>query len=268
MKFMAQSEKARYSAWIVLSLFLTIVAWQPLAAQFAPLSSPAQAPQAKSQAELDAYLEIISATEPPDIVKKVDVFASQFPASAFLSLAYQNQALAFQRLGDFDGSVSAGEKSLRENPQNAKTLLMLAAIIANGPVHHPDRVKLLSQAADYAHRALQDVDTIKPPRQISLEQWALEKQQMQCQAHEALGVVSLDRGQAHAAVTEFQAALALAPHAEGALFLRLGLALALAGQPLDAEKNLLRAEALGPDSVRQLAAGEIRKLRQRKQAEK
>ena len=91
---------------------------------------------------------------------------------------------------------------------------------------------------------------------------------MQCQAHEALGVVSLDRGQLPAAITEFQAALALSPQAEGALFLRLGLALALAGQAVQAEKNLLRAEALGPDSVRQLAAGEITRLRQRKQAEK
>jgi Flp pilus assembly protein TadD len=71
------------------------------------------------------------------------------------------------------------------------------------------------------------------------------KTAMQSQAHEALGVVSLDRGQARTAVSEFQAAVALAPHAEGALFLRLGLALALAGQPVDAEKNLLRAEALG-----------------------
>jgi tetratricopeptide (TPR) repeat protein len=238
MKFMARSEKARYSGWILLSLLLTIVSAPPLAAQFGPLSSPAKAPQAKSQAELDAYLEIISAAEALDIVKKVDVF------------------------------VSAGEKSLRENPQNTKTLLMLAAIIANGPVHHPDRPKLLTQAADYAHRALQEVDTIKPPRQIPLEQWALEKHQMQCQAHEALGVVALDRGQIHAAVAEFQAALALSPHAEGALFLRLGLALALADQPVDAEKSLMRAEALGPDSVRQLAVGEISKLRQGKQAGK
>jgi tetratricopeptide (TPR) repeat protein len=157
-----------------LPLLSTIVASPPLAAQFGPLSSPAQAPQAKSQAELDAYLEIISATEAPDIVNKVDVFASQYPGSAFLGLAYQTQTLAFQRLGDFDGSVSAGEKSLSENPQNTKTLLMLAAIIANGPVHHPR--ELLTQAADYAHRALQDVDTSKPPRQIPTEQWALEKQ--------------------------------------------------------------------------------------------
>ena len=80
------------------------------AAQFGPLSSPAQAPQAKSQAELDAYLEIISATEAPDIVKKVDVFASQYPGSAFLGLAYQTQTLAFQRLGDFDEFATAIEK--------------------------------------------------------------------------------------------------------------------------------------------------------------
>jgi Flp pilus assembly protein TadD len=127
---------------------------------------------------------------------------------------------------------------------------------------------LLAQAAGYAHRALQEVDTSRPPRQISLEQWALEKQKMQCQAYEALGVISLDRGQIHAAVTEFQAAVALSAHAEGALFLRLGVALALAGQSAVAEKNFLRAQDLGPDWVRQLAAEEIKKLPQRKNTER
>jgi hypothetical protein len=58
---------------------------------------------------------------------------------------------------------------------------------------------------------------------VKFQQWALEKQQMQCQAHEALGVVSLDRGQTHAAVTEFQAAVALSPHAEGDRFFALVL---------------------------------------------
>lgn len=240
----------------------------PVPAQFGPLSNPAQAPQAKSQQELDAFLEIMSATEAPEMVKKVDAFASQYPGSAFLSLAYQTQALAFQRLGDFERSVSAGEKSLRENPQNTTTLLMLAAIIANGPPHHPDRAKLLTQAADYAHRALHYVDTTKPPRQIPLQQWELEKHEMQSKAHEALGVVSLDRGEIHAAVTEFQAALTGSTQADGALFLRLGVALALAGQQVDAEKNLVRAEELGPASVRQLASSEITKLRQRKPSDR
>jgi hypothetical protein len=93
-----------------------------------PFSDPADAPQAKSQEELDAYLQIRSATEAPEIIKHVDGFASRFPGSAFLDAAYQDQALAYQRLGNFSASVSAGEKSLRANPDNIKTLLALARL--------------------------------------------------------------------------------------------------------------------------------------------
>ena len=260
MQFMEQSKKAARFTLTILALLFAFAPLPPLLAQFGPFSDPAQAPQAKSQEELDAYLEIRSATEAREIVKQVDEFASRFPSSAFLDAAYQDQALAYQRIGDFNASVSAGEKSLQANPDNIKTLLAMAAIIANGPIQHPDRAKLLVEAEDYAHRALQRIDVSKPPRQVPMEQWLLEKQEMQCRAHEALGVVSLDREQIQAAVAEFEAAVALSANPDGARFLRLGVALALAGQVADAEKNLRRAENLGPDAVGKLASEEVDKL--------
>jgi tetratricopeptide (TPR) repeat protein len=256
---MEPSKKATSFTLIVMAL-LFVSAPLALHAQFGPFADPSRAPQARSQEELDAYLELRSTTEAQKIVQLVDGFATRFPISAFLDGAYQDQALAYQRLGNFSASVAAGEKSLQANPDNIKTLLAMATIIANGPAQMPNRAKLLTEAEDYAHRALEHIDTSRPPKQIPMEQWLGEKREMQCQAHEALGVLSLARGQIEAAVNEFEAGVALAANPDGTQFFRLGLALALAGKVTDAEKNLQRAKDLGPDTVAKLASEQMEKL--------
>ena len=150
--------------------------------------------------------------------------------------------------------------SLQANPDNTKMLLAMATIIANGPKQTPDRAKLLTEAEGYAHHALERIDSSKPPKQIPMEQWLQEKREMQCQAHEALGVLALDRGEVQAAITEFEAGVALSAKPDGTHFFRLGLALALMGKTADAEKNLQRAKELGPDAVAKLASEQMEKL--------
>jgi tetratricopeptide (TPR) repeat protein len=241
-------------------VFLLVSAPSALHAQFGPYADPARAPQARSQEELDAYLELRSATEAQRVIQLVDGFAARFPGSAFMDGAYQDQALAYQRLGNFSASVSAGEKSLQANPDNIKMLLAMANIIANGPAQIPNRSKVLTEAENYARHALERIDTSRPPKQIPLEQWLREKREMQCQAHEALGVLSLNRGQVEAAVNEFETGVTLAANPDGTQFFRLGVALALAGKVADAEKNLQHAKDLGPDAVAKLASEQMEKL--------
>ncbi len=231
-----------------------------LQAQFGPLANSAQVPQAKTQEELDAYLEIITATEAQDIVKEVDVFASRYPKSELLGAAYQYQLQAFQDLGDFEAAIAAGEKALLASPRSVKTLLTLATVIANSPPHYPDRQKLLVQAGEYAREALQGIEVTKPPRQITLEKWESESREMQCQAHETQGVVLLDLGNPKTAIREFEAAISLTPNPNGAQFFRLGLAFASSGQSTYAKENFRHAVDLGPGSVRRLALEQIAKL--------
>src|ERR1700682_4782 len=77
-------------------------------AQFGPLARPGQAAQARSQEELDFYLEIVGATDNRVVVQKVRIFASEFPKSELLGAAYQYQLRAFEQLNDFDGMLAAG----------------------------------------------------------------------------------------------------------------------------------------------------------------
>jgi tetratricopeptide (TPR) repeat protein len=231
-----------------------------LEAQFGALASPGQAAQAKTQDELDSYLEIASATDPNVAVQKVKIFVSAFPKSELLGSAYQYQLQAFEQLNDFDGMLAAGEKALAADPDSLNTLLALAPAMANRAAARPDRVQLLSQAESYARRALDGIDKIKIPRELSIEQWNIRKHEMQADAHGVLGVVAFQRGQFQPATSELEMAISLAPRPQGVQFLRLGLALAAAGKKDDAEQKLRRAAELGPQPVRNVAMDQLKKL--------
>ena len=246
---------------LTLILYLSSVAMPaPLAAQPGTITSPGQAAQARSQEELDSYLEVVSATDPRVLVQKVRVFVSAFPKSELLGAAYQYQLQAFKRLNDFDGMLAAGEKALTSDPDSLNTLLALAPAMATRAAGRSDRAQLLSQAESYAHRALDGVNKIRAPHELSIEQWNVRKRGMQSEAHGVLGVVALQRGQFQTAVSELETAISLASQPEGVQFLRLGLALASSGKNEDAEQKLRRAAELGPDSVRGIALDQLKQL--------
>jgi tetratricopeptide (TPR) repeat protein len=240
-----------------LALLITPVG---LRAQIGSLSNPAQAAQARSQEEFDAYLEIVSATDARVVVEKVKAFSSAFPKSELLGAAFQSQLQAFERLDDFDAMLAAGEKALASDPDSVNTLLALAPSMAARAAGRPDRTQLLAQAESYAHRALAEIDKIRVPHDLSMEQWDLRKRQMQSEAHGVLGVVALQRAQSQQAISELDMAISLAPKPEGVQFLRLGLALASAGKKNDAEQKFRRAAELGPEAVRNAATDQLKKL--------
>ena len=250
----------RFCRLIVFMSLAFVCSGSSLQAQLGLLSNRSQAPQAKSQVELDLYLKIVTDTRSQSVLRDFNDFAAQFPKSDLLGFAYQYHMHAFEDLGEFEEMVEAGRKALLANPDNINTLLTLAPAIANHATDGKDSAKLLGQAEEYARRILIAVNEIKPPRQIPLEQWETTKRGMQSRAHEVLGVVAVDRNQPAIAADEFKTAIHLAPAPEGSQYFRLGIACASAGERARAKEYFLQAVELGPEPVRQLAQSEIRKL--------
>jgi tetratricopeptide (TPR) repeat protein len=224
-------------------------------------ADPGKAAQAKSQEEFDKYLEVVAAGGPEQVVGKVREFSAQFPQSELLAPAYQLEMHAFEQLNDFAGMLAAGRKALAGNPDNVGILLALAPAMASRAAGRADKVELLSQAEAYARKALTQIDATRLSKKTSMEQWSLQKRQMQAEAHGVLGTVALQRKQAKVAVEEFQTALNLTPKPQGIDYLRLGLALNASGARSDAQKNFRRAAELGPESVSTLAQEETRNLK-------
>jgi tetratricopeptide (TPR) repeat protein len=229
-------------------------------AQSDTLADPGKTAQAKSEEEFDKYLEIVTAPDPPQVIDKVTAFVSQFPKSELLGAAYQYQMQAYQLLNNFDGMVSAGRQALLRNPNDINTLLALASAMANRATGRSDREELLSQAETDARHALGQIETQRISRKVSLQDWTVQKHQMQAEAHGALGTVALQRGDTRTAVQEFKMAIEIAPKLQGIQFLRLGLALALTPAKNEARENFRRAADLGPDAIRRSAVEELRKL--------
>ena len=245
---------------LVLACLLALISSTTvLHAQFGPMVMAAQAPQAHSQEELDAFLDLSTTTDPTLQILRVHTFATRFPKSELLGIAYQHQMHAYQKAGNFDGMLAAGEKALEANQDNLSTLLTLAPVLAHEAARRPDKARLLAQAADYAKRALEGINKTQIPRKITLERWEREAQQMQAEAHGVLGAVALERGQFPDAIREFQTAVTLSPDG-GPDYLGLGTAYAASGSKADAEKALRRAADLGPEPVRKHALEELQKL--------
>jgi hypothetical protein len=178
----------------------------PIKAQFGPLVSPFTAPQAKTQQELDDYLDIVDASNPPSTVRKVEEFMSKYPQSELQAFAYQYQMSAYQRLNDFEGVLRAGHRALDLQPGTVNTLLTLAAAIPDGAAGRTDEADLLRQAEEHAHHALEGIATMQIPRQVSLREWEKMQAELVAQAHEALGHVATKRGQVPQAITELELA--------------------------------------------------------------
>lgn len=244
-----------------LLLTLVLVLSAPgLHAQTGPLPRKAQALQARSQDELDAYLEVTAAADPSKAVRLAEVFATRYPASELLGLVYQSEMHAYESLGDFLAMLRAGKKALVAQPDNLNTLLALAPAMVNQAEGSSDRAELLDQAADYARRVLTGVAKTRPPHEISIQKWSAERRDMEKRAHEVLGVVALARKQSAAAIDEFGTVIRLAQSPDGSEYFRLGAAYSIAGRRKEAEQAFRRAAELGPDDVRTLARKELAKI--------
>jgi tetratricopeptide (TPR) repeat protein len=246
------------------SLFLLVLFLQPeIQAQFGPLVTPQQAPQAKSEEEFDLYLELYASTTPQSTIALVKKFLATYPTSEFLELAYEHQMLAYQQVNSYEGALEAGGKALALGPRNVQVLLTLATIIPNGATGRTDASQLLDRAESYARQALKELEEKKIPQDLRLEEWEALKAGMESDCHEALGHVSIKRGDASGAVREFHAAAFGNSKPNSRQFLRLSSAYLLAGQRDAAEGAAERAVELGDGEIRRLALQQLESIRAR-----
>jgi tetratricopeptide (TPR) repeat protein len=229
-------------------------------AQFGPLVDTMDAPQAKTEEELDLYLELAVSTSPRASFEIAERFAGEYPKSELLGLVFEYEMQACQRLDDSEGTLRAGRKALELLPDNADTQLTLASVIPDHAQGRADSTKLLQEAEEYARRCLREFATMRIPKEILPDRWKTLRGQLEAQAHEALGKIERDRSNLEGAISEFAIAASQNPGPQGTQFLELGVAYVQARQPEEAKKAFGRAVELGPASVRKVAERELAKV--------
>ena len=236
-----------------------VLSWPGLhaAAQFGPLLDLERAPQARTQEEFDAYLEILAAAGERQRIAEARDFLAAYPESALQGHAAVYQMEAHRALDDFEGVLGSGERVLNLLPENLRALLTLATAIPNAVRDATRDQALLERAERYATRALAVMKSKEIPRSIRLEDWKRFRAGMAAEAHEALGHIAVKRGRIEHAVAEFELAVRMNPDPEGRQWFRLGVAYAGAGRASEAANALRRAVALGPELIRQRAEQEL-----------
>jgi tetratricopeptide (TPR) repeat protein len=222
-------------------------------------------PQAQSRQELDAYLDVVQASSPVQLVAAAAQFREKFASSEFSSHVYRMEMLAHADLNDRPKVIAAGERALALNPHDVQTLLTLARAIAGAGENTSERQPGLASAEAYARNALKEIDTLKAPRSLSLDAWERMCNRMRSSAHESLGVIAFDRGKFSESVAEFQQSTRLNTVPDGGQFYRLGIAYAAARNRMEALAAFQKAEALGPDPVRTKARKQLSALGQTSQ---
>ena len=147
------------------------------------------------EAKLFQALQLES--NPKKQIDMVNEFVRSFPKSRLLSYVYANVAKAYEETGDFAKAVEYGEESLVLDPNNIFSLVLTSMLLPQPKMLRGDpaeNAKQLSKAETYANRALELISEMQKSTTESDEQFRKRKSGPSADAHSALGMVHMQRG--------------------------------------------------------------------------
>jgi tetratricopeptide (TPR) repeat protein len=195
-------------------------------------------------------------------------FEEKFPNSALLSYVYTQAAKAYEQKGDFDEVVQYGQKSLKLDPDNTFTLVIMALALEQPKMLQGSRDEVrerLSQAETDANRALTLLEKLKRGPNETEEQFQERKGSIAADAHFALGVVEMQKDYFEKAVTQYKMAISSTTKPTFQYYFRLGEAYASEGQFAQAMEVLRKASELGRGTPMEKYADDFIAELQRKQ---
>jgi len=136
----------------------------PAAGQAAPAQGatpPAKhPPQAKTQAEFDAYNVVVKNTDPAAFEKAADDFATKFPDSELRVLLYKAALRNYQSVNNGEKTEAMGRKVLSFDGDDPEALVMVAEVIAERTRDTDlDKDQRYDEATKMALKATSTVDT-------------------------------------------------------------------------------------------------------------
>jgi len=193
-------------------------------------------PAPKSQKEAEALQAMFTAQSADARIKAAEEVLNKFADSEYKTVATYLLAASYEEKGDWDKVVFWSERTLQDDPKNFQALLMLASgIPKHAQEHDLDLEEKLARADKYAKSAMETLAaTEKPNPQLTDEQWANAKKDMNAQAHESFAISAQLRKKYDVAIAEFKLATENVPDVDPTTELRLARVYNIAGKPDDA----------------------------------
>lgn len=179
-------------------------------------------------------------------IRLVDAFEKKFPNSPLLSYVEAEGAKADQEKGNYPDAVSYGRRSLKLDPDNTFSLVIMALVLpqptaAGSTTEIP---AMLSEAAADANRALTLLPKLLLRPDETDDQFQARKDSLTADAHFALGMVAMQLDQFHRAAEEYQSAVASTKKPTFQYYYRLAEAEASEGEISEAIGSLHKASEL------------------------
>jgi tetratricopeptide (TPR) repeat protein len=224
------------------------------------LTSPSGVEMHASAAEAMALKDIQNENAPAPRLKLVDAFEKKFPASPLLSYAYTEAARAHQQDGTLDDAIQYARKSLKLDPDNTYSLIILALVLPQPTMLKGNGIAVqaqVSEAAADANRALALLDKLQKRPDETDEQFAARKGSLAADCHFALGMGEMQRDQFDKAVIDYQAAISSTSKPTFQYYYRLAEAFASEGRVSDAIAALQKASELARGTPMQKIADDF-----------
>lgn len=195
-------------------------------------AAPAQGkrpPQAKTQAEFEAYKAAVAlSSDPAGFAKAADDFAAKFPDSELRILLFKASMHAFQNANNADQMNATAEKVLQLDPDDPEALVGSAEVIAERTRDTDlDKDQRWAQAQKYASHATETIDTdVAIPAGTPQEKIDAYKGFVRSSAYSVLGTISFNQEKYPDAENYFRKSIdALPQQPDPVVVLRLAISL-------------------------------------------
>jgi hypothetical protein len=150
-------------------------------------------PQAKTQAEFEAYKAAAALTEPAAQEKAAADFATKFPESELRPLLYKGVMHGYQQSNNADKMLEMAQKILTFDADEPEALLGVAQVLAERTRDTDlDKDQRLAEARKDAQRALFTVETDIPSSGYPPEQLTAYKGFLRSEAYAILGTIDFN----------------------------------------------------------------------------
>jgi tetratricopeptide (TPR) repeat protein len=224
------------------------------------LTSPNGVEVQASPGEAMALHEIQNEGKTDRRLQMVVTFEKKFPDSPLLSYVYTEGAKAQQQNGALDEAVQYCRKSLKLDPDNTYSLIIIALILPQPKMlkgNGKEVADQLSEAAADASRALALLEKLQKRPDETDEQFVARKGSLAADAHFALGMEEMQRDQFDKAVAEYRAAVSSTSKPTFQYYYRLAEAYASAGHVSEAIQSLQKASELARGTPMQKVADDF-----------
>ena len=245
------------TAVVIAVLGMCVCGWgqQKPAAQAVPAGqTPAQPqgkrpPQAKTQAEFEAYKAAVALTDAAAAEKAADDFATKYPDSELRLGLYKAAMQRYQQANNGDKTMEMARKALTLDGDDPEALVGVAQVLAE-QTHDTDldRDQKLAEAKKDAERALVTVDTDVPTYGYPPERIDQFKRYVKSEAYAILGTLASNAKNYTEAESHLRKSIEVFPEqVDSVAVLRLAVALDMQNKFPDALKYANQAVDLTKD---------------------